>query len=934
LNYSIVDLSLEKGLGTVTKKNIPLLDSSVFKLAAVGHNNGKDIWIVTQDIINQCFVSYLFSENGLLNNPVKNPFNIEIKIDIHKFDHHFYNWGYGIPCNLKFSPNGKELVFTSNWNYFTYLFDFNDETGEITNGIKFSEIGLPYLYPSGVEFSENGQFLYVGSIKYNELLEVQDTIKTYLYQYDITSHDPVEIKNSRILISEINKHNHSYDYDWGYFGWSGDLQMGPNNKIYSTIFTDFYYYNDINKNYSLQVINQPNLSGKDCDFKMESIILPDSTMYNGWYGSGFPSVVKHFIPKSIVCDYENITICEGDSLFLYSGYHADADYSWSGPLGFTSSVRNPVIADLKPEMSGDYNYTISRNGNTFYISTIHITVNPKEKILFADNSDLNICAKSYDLKAVEHPENTKINWTGINSNENIVTITKNGKYKVIVENQFGCMDSATINIQFYPAYCEGDTIFLIPKTYYKRTEYIWTGPNGFESKEKYPVIPDSKVNMSGDYNVTIIVNSDFIGGPDTIYTKIPLIVNPKPKILFSEIKEITLCKDSLELQAVDNPEGCKFLWKGINSNENKAVIKNTGIYTVYVESEFGCIDSATIEIKKYNAELIAKTETLTFNELCIGSSETKNIKFALQSDYDLAINYIYFKSNMFNLNNVSSFLKTYKDGETIDLPITFKPLDAGEFYDTLVIKSGEPCLYKKEIPIYGTSKALFQFSLPNIVSEAGDYLMIPINAGMTCPNSVQLNSDYEIEISFDKEYFIPDSVKYGSIIENKIIGQSRILKIKGVTEFKEKKDSLLPINYIYGMALAGRKEIIPLTIDSVNFTNKRYYPEFVNGSLKIEGCVINIRPIQLFNPTKLSIAPNPTDGDIKMSVETQEQGSFKIEIFDIQGQSIYSKEFTKSNSNYEEFEFNYDTKELGSGVYSVHLSSPWHILRQQLVISK
>jgi hypothetical protein len=49
---------------------------------------------------------------------------------------------------------------------------------------------------------------------------------------------------------------------------------------------------------------------------------------------------------------------------------------------------------------------------------------------------------------------------------------------------------------------------------------------------------------------------------------------------------------------------------------------------------------------------------------------------------------------------------------------------------------------------------------------------------------------------------------------------------------------------------------------------------------------------------------------------------------------MYTKEFIKSNSSFEEFELNYNTKELGSGVYSVHLTSPWHIISEQLVIEK
>jgi hypothetical protein len=919
LNYSIVDLSLENGLGAVTEKKIHLLDSTR-QIAAVGHKNGKDVWVVTQDIKEKCFVSYLLTENGLISQPVKSPNNANFDQDTigYYFELYYGGWNYNYNYNMKFSPDGKKLGFIclkSDSNTNINLYDFNSDTGEISNGIDF--LNNQFNYAKGIEFSDNCKFIYVSNFH-----KVTDNGNNFVFnsiqQYNITSHNPLEIENSKIILLDtiLMWYTDYHIWDWSI------MQMGPNKKIY------------LSHSYYLSVINQPDLAGIACDFRSDALFLESTLQEPRFSNWSLPTVVQNYIPKDFVCSLHELIVCESDSLILYAPYHADAIYNWSGPLGFKSSEQNPVIINSKSEMSGTYKYTISRDGSKFYAGDIDITVNPMEKILFADSSELILCAKSYNLQAVENPKDLKISWIGINSNENVVTITQSGVYKVSVENLNGCINTATINIKLYTPYCEGDTIFLNSGEYKNAKYFSWTGPNGFESSDEKPIIPDSKANMSGDYNLRIIKNGMFEGAFDTIYTKIPVIVNLRPKILFAGIKEITLCQDSLELQAVENPEGCLFSWKGINSSENKAVIKNTGVYTVYVENNFGCIDSATIEIKKYNAELVSYTENFSFNELCFGSSETKDMKFTLKSDYDLAINNIYFKSNMFVINNVNNYLKTYKDNETFDLPISFKPSDAGEFTDTLVIESGEPCYYKKEIPVYGTSKALFQFSLPNIISEVGDYLMIPLNAGMTCPNSNKLNSDYEIEISFDKEYFYPDSVKFGNIIENMIVGQNRILKIKGATEFNEKKDSLLPINYIYGMALVGRKEIILLSIDSVNFTNKRYYPEFINGTLKIEGCVINIRPIQLFKPTKLSIAPNPTDGDIKMSVETQEQGSFKIEIFNIQGQSIYIKNFRRSNAGFEEFEFNYDTKEMGSGVYSVHLTSPWHIIREQLVIEK
>jgi len=770
--------------------------------------------------------------------------------------------------------------------------------------------------------------------------------------------------------------------------------------------------------------------------------------------------------------------CERDTIFLNPDYYPNAEYSWSGPKGFVSSDKHPVISNSTVDMTGDYNIriivkdTVTSKTDTID-SKIPVIVYPREKIIFSGRKKITDCKDSLELNAVNNPDGCKITWKGIDSHENKVIIKSNGIYSVNVENQFGCTDSAIVEIILNQIIdvkilsdngnrlCKGENLHLYAND--KFAEYLWStgdttseinitqagkymlhvkSQSGCEGADSIIIEEFEKPQIAFDKSVYTICKGDSIilkpieivpeneyiwsdglnkservvkdnadlflitkspnGCTDTAFVKVQALEIPISKIIadkteacFGEkttlkvdnfnpdydyfwstgeknesinvsqsgkyilkVSNKNLCYDSsfinvtiypdLNLELTTNkPFLCyddsliisskseydKYLWSTGDTTESIKVYK-AGVYQLIVQNKIGCSDTAEISISKYNSELVSDNENLIFNELCIGSSETKNIKFTLQSNYDIAISNIYFKSNVFNIDNVNSYLKTYKDGETIVILILFKPSDAGEFLDTLIIESGEPCFYKKEISVYGTSKALFQFSLPDIIAEAGDYLMIPINAGMTCPNSVKLNSDYEIEISFDKEYFMPDSVKFGKIYYNKIINQNRIIKIKGTTEFKEKQVSVLPINYIYGTALVGNKDIVPLTLDSVNFTNNRYYPEYINGSLKIEGCVNNLRPIQMFKPTSLTIAPNPTDGDIKLSVETQEKGSFKIEIFDIQGQSIFTKEFTKSNSSFEEFEFNYDTKELGSGVYSVHLTSPWHIIREQLVIEK
>src|SRR5688572_24969841 len=59
LAYSIIDMSLNSGLGAVTIKNIALLDTSTEKVTAVYNQNGGDIWIIAHGYPNNNFYSFL-----------------------------------------------------------------------------------------------------------------------------------------------------------------------------------------------------------------------------------------------------------------------------------------------------------------------------------------------------------------------------------------------------------------------------------------------------------------------------------------------------------------------------------------------------------------------------------------------------------------------------------------------------------------------------------------------------------------------------------------------------------------------------------------------------------------------------------------------------------------------------------------------------------
>jgi len=143
--YSIVDMSLQGGLGDITIKNTPMFTNSTEKVTAVQHANGTDIWIVGHEFNTNNFYSFLLTPAGLNPVPV-----ITSTGSIH-------SGGLGFAGYMKASHNGQKLAYacTINMNL-VELLDFDNSTGIPSNPLSFINITEAY----GLEFSPDDSKLY------------------------------------------------------------------------------------------------------------------------------------------------------------------------------------------------------------------------------------------------------------------------------------------------------------------------------------------------------------------------------------------------------------------------------------------------------------------------------------------------------------------------------------------------------------------------------------------------------------------------------------------------------------------------------------------------------------------------------------------------------------------------------------------------------
>jgi len=354
LRYSIVDMNLAAGMGSVTTKNVLIFSPSTEKVAAVRHCNGIDIWVVSHDANSNNFRSNLITSLGI---------NLSSIVSSVGTSHSFSGNSWGtLAGHLKFSSNGRKLgvaISTMSYNPSSStceIFDFDNTTGAITNFLSLCSINQIY----GCEFSPDGTKFYGCGTNGD------------LYQWDLCAGS-----NAAIIASQFTVFPQSWVP-------KGSLQLGPDGKIYVARVAE----------QSLGVINNPNTAGIACNYVDIGQSISPKTGY--WGLPNFVPVFSQPLPppfthtvycQAVVFTPPSLLTCgtSGYSLTNLSWNFGDPASGYAN----TSTVANPVHHYTSP---GTYTTTLilyySCGGGT---DTLKQVVNSNQPCISVNNSSIT-CA--------------------------------------------------------------------------------------------------------------------------------------------------------------------------------------------------------------------------------------------------------------------------------------------------------------------------------------------------------------------------------------------------------------------------------------------------------------------------------------------------------------------------------------------------------------
>jgi hypothetical protein len=322
LEYSIIDLTLSDGLGSIVEGQKEINFASLGgQLMVAQKPDGSGHWLVTSDNNNSSDIVYIrtfdVGESGITTH------------NIFTFSWFWVGWNAQLD-DARISPN-CELIAVAFKGHYIGLIRYDAEIGNATEALQNSVDNFTsFGSETRLCFSPNNQFLYTKGDDF----EVK--------QMDVSSFNSQTINASLTTISV------------GFSSGYKDIQLGPDGRV--------YVLNASTQ--SLDAILSPDLQGTACQFTPQYFALPSATE------DRLPNSPNLFCGEAFLLIPQVVDVCLGETttFSLTTNQSVDA-ISWDFGDGNGSEALNPTHLY---ETSGTYNVTVEVdiNGEMFLFDLV------------------------------------------------------------------------------------------------------------------------------------------------------------------------------------------------------------------------------------------------------------------------------------------------------------------------------------------------------------------------------------------------------------------------------------------------------------------------------------------------------------------------------------------------------------------------------------
>ncbi len=431
LSYSIIDMGLRGGMGDATGDlNISLEPSVCNKITAVNNRDNSGVWVIVHKWESADFYAYLIDKAGIMA-PV-----VSVAGSVHG-GNYADNIAFGY---MKASPDGTRLALAIMGMNKVELFDFNNNTGTVSNPRSFSTTDAG-VQPYGLEFSSDSKKLFLSLVQSSGGGPPANPSK--IYQFDISGG---LLTNPALIISTDGIR-------------LGAMQLGPDSRIYISRTVNQFLTKD-----SLDVIYNPTRLGTACNFNQLETVQDSRFWLAGRPGLySLPNFNQsYFNLPAFTWD----SVCKGQGTKFKITNRANlGTVQWDFGDGGTSNTVDPTHAFAKP---GPYRVKLTENfnGEAFSDSAL-VTSYPLPSITLVDTV-LLYAGSTINLHA--GGGFSEYLWS-TGSGDSIINVGSQGTYWAQVKDIHCCINADTTFVKVFE--------YLVPNAF---------SPNGDNLNDVFSVL--------------------------------------------------------------------------------------------------------------------------------------------------------------------------------------------------------------------------------------------------------------------------------------------------------------------------------------------------------------------------------------------------------------------------------------------------------------
>jgi len=324
---------------------------------------------------------------------------------------------------------------------------------------------------------------------------------------------------------------------------------------------------------------------------------------NGCTARDTATVNANFNPPTVTGTGGRITCTAASVTLNATASPASVTFAWTGPGGFSSTIRNPSVTT-----AGVYTITVTNPNNGCTASdTAVVRLDTARPVVRTTGGTITCSSPSVVIVASATPTGVTYAWTGPGGFTSTIPnprVSVAGTYTVTVTNPGnGCTRSATAVVNQNTTAptvsitgrrrinCGNPTTVLTARSNVPTATFSWTGPGGFTSNIANPTI-----SVGGQYTVVATDPANGCTATDTAFVN-QNFNNPRVNATGATI---TCTNPSPTVSATSPNVNVTFSWTGpggFTSNIPNPVVTVPGFYIVTgTNTNNGCSTSVIVQV--------------------------------------------------------------------------------------------------------------------------------------------------------------------------------------------------------------------------------------------------------------------------------------------------------------------------------------------------